>query len=65
MRDQAAEVELLATRSMATALSHLPEFEDVLDVVLRREAEARVAFEAASGHEALPRPWWAPSFGPK
>jgi hypothetical protein len=50
---------------MATALSHLPEFQGVLDVVLRREAEARVAFEAAGGHEALPRPWWAPSFGPK
>ena len=34
-------------------LSRLPDFEDVLDVVLRREAEARAAFEAACGHGVL------------
>ena len=34
-------------------LSRLPDFEDVLDVVLRREAEARAAFEAAGGHQVL------------
>jgi DNA-binding winged helix-turn-helix (wHTH) protein/tetratricopeptide (TPR) repeat protein len=34
-------------------LSRLPDFKDVLDVVLRREAEARAAFEAAGGHGVL------------
>jgi tetratricopeptide (TPR) repeat protein len=34
-------------------LSHLPDFKDVLDLVLGREAEARAAFEAAGGHEVL------------
>jgi DNA-binding winged helix-turn-helix (wHTH) protein/tetratricopeptide (TPR) repeat protein len=34
-------------------LSHLPDFKDVLDLVLSREAEARAAFEAAGGHEVL------------
>jgi DNA-binding winged helix-turn-helix (wHTH) protein/tetratricopeptide (TPR) repeat protein len=34
-------------------LSHLPDFQDVLDLVLSREAEARAAFEAAGGHEVL------------
>ena len=34
-------------------LSRLPDFKDVLEVILRREAEARAAFEAAGGHEVL------------
>jgi tetratricopeptide (TPR) repeat protein len=34
-------------------LSRLPGFRDVLDAVLRREAEARAAFEAAGGHRVL------------
>jgi len=34
-------------------LSQLPDFKSVLDLVLRREAEARAAFEAAGGHEVL------------
>jgi DNA-binding winged helix-turn-helix (wHTH) protein/tetratricopeptide (TPR) repeat protein len=34
-------------------LSKLPDYRDVLDLVLRCEAEARAAFEAAGGHEVL------------
>jgi hypothetical protein len=34
-------------------LSKLPEFEDILAVVLRREAEARAAFMAAGGNRVL------------
>ena len=34
-------------------LSRLPDFSDVLDVVLRREAEARAAFQAADGYRVL------------
>ena len=34
-------------------LANLPDYRDVLDLVLRREAEARAAFEAAGGHGVL------------
>ena len=34
-------------------LSRLPDYRDVLDVILRREAEARAAFETAGGHRVL------------
>jgi len=34
-------------------LSRLPDYRDVLDVILRREAETRAAFEAAGGHRVL------------
>jgi hypothetical protein len=34
-------------------LSRLPEFQDVLSAVLRREAEARAAFRAANGNQLL------------
>jgi DNA-binding winged helix-turn-helix (wHTH) protein/cytochrome c-type biogenesis protein CcmH/NrfG len=34
-------------------LSRLPEFQDVLDAVLRREADARAAFVAANGNRVL------------
>jgi hypothetical protein len=35
-------------------LSHLPDFQEVLDEVLRREADARAAFQAAGGDRVLP-----------
>ena len=34
-------------------LSRLPDYRDVLDVILRRESEARAAFEAAGGNRVL------------
>jgi hypothetical protein len=34
-------------------LSDLPDFQDVLDEVLRREGEARAAFQAAGGDQSL------------
>jgi DNA-binding winged helix-turn-helix (wHTH) protein/tetratricopeptide (TPR) repeat protein len=34
-------------------LSRLPDFQSVLDLVLKREVEARAAFEAAGGHTVL------------
>lgn len=35
-------------------LSRLPDFQDVLDDVLKREADARAAFQAAGGDRVLP-----------
>jgi hypothetical protein len=43
----------LQSDSWLRPLSHLPDFKSVLDLVLRREAEARAAFEAAAGHAVL------------
>lgn len=36
-------------------LSQLPRYEEVLDAVLRREAEARASFDAADGNRILPK----------
>ena len=36
-------------------LSRLPDFQDVLDEVLKREADARAAFQAAGGDRVLPQ----------
>src|SRR5450756_927770 len=37
-------------------LARLPDFQDVLDEILRREADARAAFQAAGGDRVLARP---------
>ena len=34
-------------------LARLPDFQDVLDEILRREADARAAFQAAGGDRVL------------
>ena len=59
IRDLAAEGFACSTALRRDAwlqpLSRLPEFQDVLDAVLRREAEARAAFFAANGDRVLCR----------